>query len=160
MASTSTWCGGYFLWPWRSVFWSLWMESNAMGWRRVRKNSVSSFMSAWLQTNSPLASHISSQPRSSLSLFLLSVSCFMIWQNTSSRRISCTKKTHFYFYYVIIFGLKYYFYLCNNQLAQSVSKYNTRSYTPNVSWAIRPTYWSTYRYMQTICWIWHSCKNF
>ena len=38
MASTSTWCGGYFRWPCRSVFCSRCAESSAIGCRRVRRN--------------------------------------------------------------------------------------------------------------------------
>ena len=60
------------------------------------------FMRFWLQAKSPVASHISSQPRSSDNRFLLSVSCFITWQYTSSRRISCRieQKTmkHMYFF--------------------------------------------------------------
>jgi hypothetical protein len=50
---------------------------------------VLTFIRFWLQGNSPVASHISSHPRSSLSRFLLSVSCFIIWQYISSRNMSC-----------------------------------------------------------------------
>ncbi len=53
------------------------------------------FIRFWLQAKSPVASHMSSHPRSSDNRFRLSVSCFMIWQYTSSRRISCTRNNRF-----------------------------------------------------------------
>lgn len=55
----------------------------------------------WLQENSPVAIHISSQPLSSLSRFLLSVSCFIIWQYISSRNMSWMVK-HMNFYNFIL----------------------------------------------------------
>ena len=80
MASTSTWWGGYFLWPTLIVLWSRLRQSRAMGCLLVWRKWLSSFIKLWLQLKRPVASQSSSQPLSSLPLMGLSVSCFMIWQ--------------------------------------------------------------------------------
>ena len=67
------------------------IQSRAIGCLLVLWNWFKSFIRFCEHVNNPVASHINSHPLSSDNRFLLSVSCFIIWQYTSSRKISYTK---------------------------------------------------------------------
>ena len=74
----------------RSVFCSR-VRQSAATWLSdldLRK-AVTSLRRLVLGAKMPVASHMSSQPRSSLRRCRLSVSCLITWQKISSRRMSC-----------------------------------------------------------------------
>ena len=97
------------------VFWSLLRQSADTWLRFARRKRVTSLSRLVLGAKQPVASHISSQPRSSLARLRLSVNCLMIWQYTSSLRISCNKRKsvflmahlvkHWFFLFLSIEGL-------------------------------------------------------
>ena len=70
------------------------MQSRAIGCLLVLWNWFKSFIRFCEHVNNPVASHINSHPLSSDNRFLLSVSCFIIWQYTSSRRSSWNQNSY------------------------------------------------------------------
>lgn len=84
-----TWCGGYFLVPAFFVFCTRLTQSCAIWCRCLDlRNCMHSLRRFSLGAKRPVTSHNSSHPRSSPMRLRLSVSCFSIWQYSSSLRRS------------------------------------------------------------------------